>query len=509
MKKFLTISVLCSIMITCLFFTRIYSQSETDKLFKEARSLSKDALSVAANIFSEKEYEKALEYLTDAENQLKSGEKQAEIQQNLNSAITFFNHSIDASKTMNISFGDILKIRQLAVNADGDNAAPQLWKEGEDNFRDAVGDYNDKDMEGYQKSIKLAETNYKAAELAGIKAKYLSDLKASIAHAEEGELSKYAPVTFQKSKKYAQDIETLLDANRYDTLKAQATMIKGKYELAHGAYLEDMLRKLKEKESTDEDLILMMEVPLTKIVVAHNIEPLFDKGYDGISTQLATNITNDLATIDKITKENEALDRDLKDYKAKFAEADALSKQLNVENGTLRTSLDDAKSKLAQLQTENVTYKAHSDVLEKNQKLIDSVSTFFLPAEAEVIKNDDLIIIRLVNIDFPANKATLEPQYFNLLAKVQKSIQLFPNCTAVIEGHTDGQGDYRKNIDISEQRAIAVYQYLTATMGTEASRITTAGLGGTKPIANNSTQEGRAKNRRIEIVINPHFASGK
>ncbi len=157
----------------------------------------------------------------------------------------------------------------------------------------------------------------------------------------------------------------------------------------------------------------------------------------------------------------------------------------------------------------NVKFKADSEMLEKNQKLIESISSMFLPSEAEVIKNGDLITIRLVNLNFPQNKATLEPQYFTLLTKVQKAIQTFPNGTTVIEGHTDGVGDYQKNLELSQNRANSIYQYLISTMGAEAAKISVIGLGGSKPIANNSSEEGKAKNRRIEIVINPHLETTK
>jgi OOP family OmpA-OmpF porin len=103
----------------------------------------------------------------------------------------------------------------------------------------------------------------------------------------------------------------------------------------------------------------------------------------------------------------------------------------------------------------------------------------------------------------------LESQYFSLLNKVQKAIQSFPKGTILIEGHTDGVGDYQKNLELSQGRANAVYQYLISTMGADAARITAAGLGASKPIANNSSEEGRAKNRRIEVVINPHLDDTK
>jgi len=522
MKRFSTITILYSLM--AFFFTiQIFSQSDSEKIFKNSRDLSKKAFAMAANIFAQEDFEKGTDLLADAEKLLKKNGKPEEIQQNLTTAIDLFNKSIETTKTLNTSFSDLMKIRQLAFNVDAYTNAPKLWKEGEENFSSAVEDYNDKDMQGFQKYAKAAETNYRDAELVGVKGKFLNDLNASIIQAEDKDLNKYAPVTLKKSKQFVQDIETILDANRYDTLKARNNLNQAMYELRHGLYFQDLFTKMKEKDKTMEDLVLSWEEPLTKIAAEFKIQSLFDKGYDEVTSQIITNINEGLAKLDnalkdnqKLSSEQEDLKKSIQDYKTKLADAETQNKKLNVDNESLKKSIEelnksveDYKTRFAQLENESLRYKMQSQELERNNQIIEKASNLFLPSEAEVIRSGDLIIIRLVNIVFPSNKATLEPQYYNLFAKVQKAIQLFSNGTTVIEGHTDGQGDFQKNLDLSQLRANAIFQYLMSSMGAEANRITAVGLGGTKPIANNSSEEGRAKNRRIEIVINPHFPATK
>ncbi|MBI5729934.1 MAG: OmpA family protein [Ignavibacteriales bacterium] len=523
MKRFSTITILFSSVVFFFFTLQIFPQSDSEKMFQNARELSKKALAIAANIFAEGNFEKGTDLLADAEKLLKKNGKPEEIQQNLTTAIDLFNKSIETTKTLNTSFSDLMKIRQLAFNVDAYTNAPKLWKEGEENFSSAVENYNDKDMQGYQKYAKAAETNYKDAELVGVKGKFLNDLNASITQAEDKDLNKYAPVTLKKSKQFVQDIETILDANRYDTLKARNNLNQAMYELRHGLYFQDLFTKMKEKDKTMEDLVLSWEEPLTKIAAEFKIQSLFDKGYDEVTSQIVANINDGLATLDKTLKENQKLSSELddlkksiQDYKTKLADAETQNKKLNMDSESLKKSIEELnksaeehKTRFAQLENESLRYKTQSQELEKNNQIIEKASNLFLPSEAEVIRNGELIIIRLVNIVFPSNKATLEPQYYNLFAKVQKAIQLFSNGTTVIEGHTDGQGDFQKNLDLSQSRANAIFQYLMSNMGAEANRITAVGLGGTKPIANNSSEEGRAKNRRIEIVINPHFHATK
>ena len=69
-----------------------------------------------------------------------------------------------------------------------------------------------------------------------------------------------------------------------------------------------------------------------------------------------------------------------------------------------------------------------------------------------------------------------------------------------IQGHTDNVGGAAANLKLSQDRAAAVKAYLVQTHGVAADRLTTAGLGDTKPIADNGSEDGRAKNRRVELV---------
>jgi outer membrane protein OmpA-like peptidoglycan-associated protein len=501
-------------------FNVVYSQGGAEKL-KTAKSLYKQALTLAANIFDEDNYDEALEQLNEAERLFNKNEKPEDVQKAIDTSIDLFNKAIEKSKVLNSSFTEIMKIRQLALDANSPEAAKDQWEDGEDNFKSAVEEYNDKDMENYQKYVKKAEGFYKDAELVGIKKRFSNNLNLAINQAEDKGIKNFAAITLEKSKQLGKEIEALLDVNRYDTLKARSFFNKALYELDHGLYLMDLFKKMDEKDQTMEDLVLSWEEPLIKIASEFKINPAFDRGYDDVTNQIVKNIKDKNTALDKLQKDNQKLSADLDDakksnldYKNRLADSEIKNKQLvasldslNKSFGQLNTALEESKNKLAQMESENIGFKTQSEEMAKNQQIIDQVSKLFLPSEAEIVRNDDLIIIRLINIAFPSNKATLEPQYFNLLTKVQKAIQMFPNGSVVIEGHTDGQGNYQQNIDLSQARANAVFQYLMSTMGTESNRITVIGLGSTKPIANNATDEGRAKNRRLEIVINPNFTT--
>jgi outer membrane protein OmpA-like peptidoglycan-associated protein len=102
-------------------------------------------------------------------------------------------------------------------------------------------------------------------------------------------------------------------------------------------------------------------------------------------------------------------------------------------------------------------------------------------------------------IEFDTGKATLKPQSEKVLGDVLSLLQAQPDWKMKIEGHTDSTGTKAGNQTLSQQRAAAVVAWLTQN-GIARSRLTPAGLGDTKPIADNSTEQGRARNRRVELV---------
>ncbi len=112
----------------------------------------------------------------------------------------------------------------------------------------------------------------------------------------------------------------------------------------------------------------------------------------------------------------------------------------------------------------------------------------------------DAIVVR-ETISFPLGKADIDPRSLDLLdavAAIMKSTGSIAKLT--IEGHTDPTGDPDFNRPLSEARALAVKQYLEGK-GVDPARLDAKGFGSDQPIASNDTEEGRAKNRRVEFKV--------
>ena len=106
------------------------------------------------------------------------------------------------------------------------------------------------------------------------------------------------------------------------------------------------------------------------------------------------------------------------------------------------------------------------------------------------------IVLKGVNFDF--NSAKLTPASEAVLDEVVALLKLRPGAPAILGGHTDSKGKHEYNVRLSERRAASVRDYLVAK-GIPAGSLTAKGYGETKPIAPNTTDEGRALNRRVTL----------
>ena len=102
---------------------------------------------------------------------------------------------------------------------------------------------------------------------------------------------------------------------------------------------------------------------------------------------------------------------------------------------------------------------------------------------------------------FDVNKTNISPTAAKALDRNGMLLKDNPKLKVEIGGHTDSGGSAEANEKISEKRAQSAKQYIQDKFNISADRMTVKGYGSSKPIADNSTQEGRAKNRRVEFKI--------
>ncbi|HEX5854658.1 MAG TPA: OmpA family protein, partial [Thermoanaerobaculia bacterium] len=146
----------------------------------------------------------------------------------------------------------------------------------------------------------------------------------------------------------------------------------------------------------------------------------------------------------------------------------------------------------AQLLQNKAALQAERDALAK--RLVGSMAQIM-----ETTESARGAVMSLPGISFDPGKATLTPPARITLAKLAGVLLVFPNVNTRIEGYTDSTGKPEANRKLSEARARSVCEFLKQ-QGVAGSRLAYQGLGHASPVADNATKEGRAKNRRVEIV---------
>ena len=108
--------------------------------------------------------------------------------------------------------------------------------------------------------------------------------------------------------------------------------------------------------------------------------------------------------------------------------------------------------------------------------------------------------VAVYGILFDTGKAAIKPESAQAIAEIAKLLKADPALKIFVVGHTDNVGDVDANVKLSQERGEAVLQALVRDHGVAASRLRSSGCGQFAPVASNDNEEGRAKNRRVEIV---------
>jgi len=466
MLKNRMISVIALLMVA-LLVSLSSAQTAKDNIFGDVEKLIEEARAQGAEFLAPESFRKAVESFNEANDYYKNNESTRDIREKLTEAQQHCNRAIEVVKLGKISLKDATQARYDATKAKADQYAPEIFKEGQELFKDATEELEDGDIEGARDKGSDSEKLFRQAELKSIKAYILGDARRLIEEAKEKECPEVAPNTFNYAQSLLNEVEELLLNNRYAAEEATAKAKESEYQAMHAMYLTSEINSLQEDERNWEKLLLEAEDILTGFAGQFNETPKYDHGMNDAITLIQTKIT-------EIQTENDELSAKIKNLQEKYEV---------VREEAVLSSTELAKK-------------------QEREENIAVIKAMFNPSEAKVVFDGDNLILHVYGINFPSGRAIIQPEYFSLLTKVQESIKIFPDRHILVEGHTDSQGNASTNKRLSEERASAVREYIVANMGMNREQITSVGYGSAQPIASNKTAEGRAQNRRIDVVIN-------
>jgi len=453
-------------------------------LFAAADAALESARAANAELLAPGDFEQALERYARAEEDLARGRNIDRIRFGFEEVTRLLRQATNSSEIANITLASLIKTRDDARSADAQTFAAELWLDAEESFDEAARRLESGNIRVARELSDEAETLFRDAELTAIKAQYLSQTRALLAQAEQLRVPRYAPVTYARARDLLSQAETELNENRYDSDLPRSLAQQANYEARHAIYLASLIQQIDEDTLTAEDLILTYEGPLTQIAAATDRVAPLDQGTATITAEL-------IEFIEKLREDAEQSGVDLTDARVRITE--------------LEDEIRSLDEQLGGVSQERVALVQRLEAEARIREQFTSIESLFERDEARVSREGNNLILRMVGLTFASGRADISPDHRALLQKVAQAATVFPRSQLVIEGHTDSYGSDDTNMSLSRQRADAVSAYLAAEFGIPAFRTSAVGYDETQPIANNETPQGRERNRRIDIRIEPQL----
>jgi OOP family OmpA-OmpF porin len=455
-------------------------------LFADADRALEQARAANAELLAPQAFTRGTEAYLSAEADLARGRNVERIRSSLAAASRAFTEAADAAEIADVTLAAVIKTRADATNANAGTFAAELWTEASESFDSAARRLESGDIRGSRSRADEAEALFRDAELTAIKAQYLSQTRALLAEADQARVPRVAPRTYEKARSLLAEAERELSENRYDTDLPRSLAQQANYEARHAIFLAGLIERLRGEDQSLEDLILRFEQPLADISAAADKVAQLDQGLEPVAAEL-------VAYIEGLREQAAQAELDLTDSRARVVE--------------LEEEIRDLDARLGGVSQERVALVQRLEAEERIREQFAAIENMFERDEARVSREGNRMVIRLVGLTFASGQDVVRPAYRPLLEKLKQAADVFPRSQLTIEGHTDSYGGDENNLALSRRRAEAVGSFLSSELQMPAVRISSVGYGETQPIANNETEQGRARNRRIDVIIEPQLES--
>ncbi|MDX2493588.1 MAG: OmpA family protein, partial [Desulfuromusa sp.] len=352
-------------------------------------------------------------------------------------------------------------------------------------FTALTADIENNNLARAEKNESKVAKGFADLELRAIKENTLGKVRNLLTVNIDSGAKKLAPKTLKETEKALADADQFITQQRYEREEMQNKANAALFQAQRLGQIMSMSNSL--KNMFPEDIALSHESHLSQIT---------DKlgGRDFRNEPVKLQLQNILESVASLQDDNQYLKEKYQQEKVKV---DVQKQQISVLEGQSKSA--QSEQELIALQERDT--KARLEAERRFQQLFNEVHSMFAQDQAEVYKQAKNLVIRLKGIQFPVGKALIMPDNYSLLSQVRNAIRTFGEPDVVIEGHTDNTGSTAINAQLSQNRAEAVRQYFIANGTLEEQKLTAIGYGSERPLAANDTPEGRAINRRIDVII--------
>jgi len=457
MKKFKLI--LCSGLVLMLFGcasakkAELTSGDNAKAAVAEVTKLMQTAEAEQSDLLSVKEYSKGMDYLNRANRGLDANYHKESILENAAIAKAYFQDARTQGGVRSSKAVRILRARKSSIRAGLRNSEKLVaaLADVDDDLRDETNNFAEtlepKEFSDFQKQ-------YFALEIEAVQFRELDTSKQAIQYVIKRDAEDLAPKSLRTAR---------LDINAAENLIAQSPRNPDIHQ--------NSVKKALESTAL---LVGVMDVILNA---------------KGTPEHIALRIYNQNKELGVLSKSVGSLQANLNTTKS----------SLEASQSSLTETEEALKLKEEALKLQNEALKQSATQV-RFQNAMDEARIQFSEDEASVYQQGSKLIFRLKRINFTSGTSSIPMESKPLLEKVNDIIKTFLEVKIVaVQGHTDSVGADDLNLKLSTQRAISVAKYLASFSG--GYKIGYIGYGESKPIASNETRDGRAINRRVDLVV--------
>jgi OmpA-OmpF porin, OOP family len=399
-----------------------------------------------------------------------------------------------AADTANERFEPIFTSRDAALEVHADSLSSSLWRKAEERFRGLL-----RDTEANQASsarIRLDDYvgSYRSARRDALRNSVLKDAREKIAAAEHRGSLKYVPTLMLRAQQAMSRAEADLAQENIEA--ATKDGLTATLAASHALILCEQIQRAEKTRQPFESATLP-----------------YDDSFDAIVTHLGGSIdwARGPATIGQ--QVNHLIDSRQDSLLSLTTQQQQTVASLEASLADAQNHLSGAQARIAELERristvegQRVSERTALESKATNAERMARAGTYFKTGEAEIFDSPDgKITIRVLATLFGAGATTLDKTHQKIIDRAAEAVKQFPGAQILVEGNTDSVGTAKGLQKLSEDRALAVATYLAEKLGIPATQASYAGYGLAKPIAPNSTAEGRTRNRRLDIVLSfPH-----
>ncbi len=419
------------------------SASPTDEIASLENDL-KQANLQQADVLSPVNYKKAEGYLADAKKLREKGKSNEDVLEKVAYGRSYLTMTTATVAAAEKTYPEILSSRKAALTADAHSIRPKDLANADDDLKSEMKKLEAKLARMDNDDRDKLNKKYLDIQLECIKVTYLGQAKDNLKMAKKANADKNSPRTYNSAEAKIAAAERAIEADRSNTTAVSRA--------ANDALAE---------------------------------------------TQKLEGINNLVKNSNKMTPEEIAL------------AIDARNKTINNQNQDIEAISSNVEQKDRQLNAQRASINAvlsENDKLESKEKFnqaFEDAQKQFSKDEAEVYRQGSNLLIRLKAFDFKSGQSSLSEKSLSVLSKVKSVIQEMGAQKVTVEGHTDSIGAKALNEKLSKERASTVAQYFITEDVVSKNNVASEGFGFEKPIASNKTKEGRAQNRRVDVIITP------